>query len=58
MTAEIVEPPKKTGVKGRSLSPEQAAVATMMAQARERGLVLTGPNGLLKLFTKVFSRRR
>ncbi len=52
MTAEIVSPPKKSGGKGRSLSPEQAAVAAMMAEARERGLELTGPNGLLKLFTK------
>lgn len=52
MTAEIVNPPKKVAAKGRSLSPEQAAVAAMMAQARERGLELTGPNGLLKLFTK------
>ncbi len=52
MTAGIVDPPKKASAKGRSLSPEQAAVAAMMAEARERGLELTGPNGLLKLFTK------
>src|SRR3954463_16624372 len=52
MTAEIVDQPKKPAAKGRSLSPEQAAVAAMMAEARERGLELTGPNGLLKLFTK------
>ncbi len=34
------------------MSPEQAAAAAMVAQARERGLALTGPDGLLKLFTK------
>jgi putative transposase len=34
------------------LSPEQAAAAAMVAEARQRGLELTGPNGLLKLFTK------
>ena len=52
MTAEIVSPRKNPGVKGRGLSPEQAAAATMVAEARRRGLELTGPNGLLKLFTK------
>jgi transposase-like protein len=36
----------------RQLSPEQAAAAAMIAEARARGLALTGPNGLLKLFTK------
>src|SRR5207248_7486963 len=36
----------------RQLSPEQAAAAAMVAEARQRGLELTGPNGLLKLFTK------
>jgi putative transposase len=34
------------------LSPEQAAAAAMVAEARQRGLELTGPNGVLKLFTK------
>jgi transposase-like protein len=34
------------------LSPEQVAAATMVAQATARGLALTGPDGLLKLFTK------
>lgn len=34
------------------MSPEQVAVAAMMAEAKARGLELTGPNGLLKLFTK------
>lgn len=33
-------------------SAEQVAAAAMVAQARERGLALTGPDGLLKLFTK------
>ncbi len=34
------------------MSPEQAAAVAMVAEARQRGLELTGPNGLLKLFTK------
>ncbi len=37
---------------GRQLSPEQAAAAAMIADAKARGLALTGPDGLLKLFTK------
>lgn len=37
---------------GQELSAEQAAAAAMVAEARQRGLELTGPNGLLKLFTK------
>ncbi len=36
----------------RELSPEQAAAAAMVAEAKKRGLELTGPEGLLKLFTK------
>src|ERR671921_1192926 len=52
MTAEIVSPRKKSTGRGRELSPEQAAAAAMVAEARQRGLALTGPNGLLKLFTK------
>lgn len=36
----------------RALSPEQAAAAELVAQAKDRGLELTGPNGLLKVFTK------
>jgi putative transposase len=36
----------------RELSPEQAAAAAMVAEAKKRGLELTGPDGLLKLFTK------
>ena len=52
MTAEIVDPPRKNARRSRQLSPEQAAAATMVAEARKRGLELTGPDGLLKLFTK------
>jgi putative transposase len=45
--------PRKSEKKtGRELSPEQAAAAAMVAEARQRGLELTGPDGLLKLFTK------
>src|SRR6202048_3515388 len=43
---------KEINKSGRSLSPEQAVAVEMVAMARERGLDLTGPNGLLKLFTK------
>jgi transposase-like protein len=46
MSAEI-----KSEKSGRGLSPEQAAAAAMVASAREQGLALTGPDGLLKLFT-------
>ncbi|GGK94411.1 hypothetical protein GCM10012284_30570 [Mangrovihabitans endophyticus] len=52
MTSEIVETPKKRRRVGRQLSPEQAAAAAMVAEAKARGLELTGPGGLLKLFTK------
>ena len=58
MTAEIVNPPKKSARRRRQLSPEQAAAAAMVAEARKRGLELTGPDGLLKLFTKTSSKRR
>ena len=43
---------KSDELAGRGLSPEQAAAAAMVAEARRRGLELTGPGGLLKLFTK------
>jgi transposase-like protein len=43
---------KSDELAGRQLSPEQAAAAAMVAEARQRGLELTGPGGLLKLFTK------
>jgi putative transposase len=52
MTSNAVSPRKKTEGDGRQLSPEQAAAAAMVAEAKARGLELTGPNGLLKLFTK------
>jgi transposase-like protein len=45
--------PREGGPKPtRQLSAEQAAAAAMVAEARARGLALTGPDGLLKLFTK------
>jgi putative transposase len=52
MTSDLVGSPKSVSKAGRELSPEQAAAAAMVAEARQRGLELTGPNGLLKLFTK------
>jgi putative transposase len=52
MASGVVGTPKKVVGAGRQLSPEQVAVAAMMADAKARGLELTGPNGLLKLFTK------
>src|SRR3978361_343783 len=52
MTSNIVSPRKKNTEGGRQLSPEEAAAAAMVAEARQRGLALTGPDGLLKLFTK------
>src|ERR1044072_3892636 len=52
MTSNIVSPRRKTDGDGRQLSPEQAAAAAMVAEAKARGLELTGPNGLLKLFTR------
>jgi transposase-like protein len=51
MTSEIKSAPRKS-VAGRQLSPEQAAAAQMVADAKVRGLALTGPDGLLKVFTK------
>jgi transposase-like protein len=51
MTSELVSP-RKSDKSGRQLSPEQAAAAAMVAEAKARGLELTGPGGLLKLFTK------
>lgn len=51
MTSELVSP-RKREVKPAQLSPEQAAAAAMVAEAKARGLALTGPDGLLKLFTK------
>jgi transposase-like protein len=53
MTSDAVNQHKSDNSdEGRQLSPEQAAAAAMVAEARQRGLELTGPGGLLKLFTK------
>src|SRR5918911_5267113 len=52
MTSDLVGPRRSEQESGRQLSPEQSAAAAMVAEARQRGLELTGPNGLLKLFTK------
>lgn len=52
MTSGAVGTDRKIKQSKRSRSPEQAAAAEMVALARERGLALTGPDGLLKLFTK------
>src|SRR5882757_1498557 len=52
MTSDAVSAEKKIKGSDRELLPEQAAAAAMVAEARQRGLELTGPNGLLKLFTK------
>src|SRR5213592_5003636 len=51
MTSDLVSL-RKSEKTGRQLSPEQAAAAAMVAEAKQRGLALTGPDGLLKLFTK------
>lgn len=52
MTSGLVSPRKRESKPARELSPEQAAAAAMVAEAKARGLALTGPDGLLKLFTK------
>jgi putative transposase len=52
MTSDAVSSWTKIRKVGRQSSPEQVAAAAMVAQAREQGLALTGPDGLLKLFTK------
>ena len=52
VTSDAVSSWTKIKKVGRQLSPEQVAAAAMVAQAREQGLALTGPGGLLKLFTK------
>jgi putative transposase len=51
MASELVSA-RKSDKPRRELSPEQAAAAAMVADAKARGLALTGPDGLLKLFTK------
>src|SRR5437764_6827952 len=52
MTSELVSPRKRDRKPAQELSPEQAASAAMVAEAKARRLALTGPDGLLKLFTK------
>lgn len=52
MTSDDMGRQDRNEQSGRQLSPEQAAAAAMVAQAREQGLELTGPDGLLKVFTK------
>jgi putative transposase len=52
MTSDAVSSWTKIKRVRRQSSPEQVATAAMVAQAREQGLALTGPGGLLKLFTK------
>jgi len=53
MTSDAVNADKRDkSDEGRQLSPGQAAAAAMVAGARQRGLELTGPEGLLRLFTK------
>ncbi|MBN9099363.1 MAG: IS256 family transposase [Pseudonocardia sp.] len=47
-----MSPRRSESKPSRELSPEQAAAAAMVAEAKARGLALTGPDGLLKLFTK------
>lgn len=52
MSSDAVSAQKKIKDSGRQPSLEQAAAAAMVAEARERGLALTGPDGLLKQFIK------
>jgi hypothetical protein len=53
MISDVVSSPKGEKKQAtQQLSPEQAAAAAMAAEARQRGLEPTRPNGLLKLFTK------
>src|SRR5437588_6942490 len=52
MASDLVSPYQGESKPARELSPEQAAAAVMVAEAKARGLALTGPDGLLTLFTK------
>jgi transposase-like protein len=52
MTSDLVGSRRNESKATREQSPEQAAAAAMVAEAKARGLALTGPNGLLKVFTK------
>ncbi|GAB2994139.1 hypothetical protein GCM10017788_80340 [Amycolatopsis acidiphila] len=47
-----MSPRKSEYTLAQELPPEQAAAAAMVAEAKARGLALTGPDGLLKLFSK------
>ncbi|CAO5158761.1 transposase [Frankia sp. AiPs1] len=51
VTSGDMSPRKIDPDRVRQLSPEQAAATAMVAEARARGLALTGPDGL-QLFTK------
>jgi transposase-like protein len=51
MTSDLVSR-RNRDEKPAQLSAEQAAAAAMVAEAKARGLALTGPGGLLKPFTK------
>ncbi|ALE82871.1 transposase [Pseudonocardia sp. HH130629-09] len=52
MTSDLVDPSEGDPKPARQASAERAAAAAMVAEAKARGLALTGPDGLLKLFTK------
>ncbi|HLM22974.1 MAG TPA: hypothetical protein VK390_15820 [Propionibacteriaceae bacterium] len=52
MRTHLVSPREGQTQAGQRLSPEQAAVAAMVADGKARGLVLTGPYSESKLFTK------
>lgn len=52
MTSDLVDPSEGDSKPRRQASAERAAAAAMVAEAKARGLALTGPDGLLKLFTK------
>jgi putative transposase len=58
MTSDLVSPRKGESKPARELSPEQAAAAGMVADAKARGLALTGRDGLLQLFTRMCWKRR
>ncbi|ALL85866.1 transposase (plasmid) [Pseudonocardia sp. EC080619-01] len=52
MTSDLVDPSEGDPKLARQASAECAAAAAMVAEAKARGLALTGPDGLLKLFAK------
>lgn len=52
-TLDVVSPNKnEKNEKSPERSAEAAAAAELVRVAKEQGLALTGPDGLLKLFTK------